>query len=322
MKNLTKILITGASGFIGSNVIEYYSRTGYSVLNFDISSPKNKKQFHHWKKVDILDYNSLKSETLSFQPDIVIHLAARTDLQGNDLKDYDSNTNGTRNLIEILNQTPSVKRVIFTSSMLVCSPGYIPKHPSDYAPSTVYGESKVLMEKIIQESSHNYEWAIVRPTSIWGPGFGEPYRNFFEMVINKRYFHIGNKSCTKTYGYVENIIYQIDSILNAPVEKIQGNVFYLGDYEPTNIHSWSNEIASEIGFKIKTIPYPLIKAAGIGGDILKSIGIKFPMTSFRLKNMTTDNIVDLSNTQELAPTFPVTRIEGIRKTLKWLKETK
>lgn len=317
-----RILITGSSGFIGSNIFQFYENKGFELLNIDEAPPNTKEHLGNWKDTSILDYNSLKSEIFSFQPDFAIHLAARTDLNGKNLNDYDSNTVGTKNLIEILNQTPSVKRVIFTSSMLVCKPGYIPKHPTDYAPSTIYGESKVLMEKIILESSHNYEWAIVRPTSIWGPGFGEPYRNFFDMVINKRYFHIGSQSCTKTYGYVENLIYQIDSILNAPVEKIQGNVFYLGDYEPTNIHSWANEIASEIGIKIKTIPYSIIKLAALGGDLLKLFGVKFPMTSFRLKNMTTNNVVDLSNTKEIAPNLPISRIEGIRKTLSWLKETK
>src|SRR5659263_642945 len=107
------------------------------------------------------------------------------------------------------------------------------------------------------------------------------------MVVNKKYFHIGNKSCTKTYGYIENLVYQIDSILNAPVEKIQGYVFYLGDYEPTNIHNWADEIGSELGIKIRTIPYPLLKIAAFGGDVLKALGVNFPMTSFRLKNMTT-----------------------------------
>lgn len=43
------------------------------------------------------------------------------------------------------------------------------------------------------------------------------------------------------------------------------------------------------------------------------------MTSFRLKNMTTDNIIDLSDTYELAPNPPYSRIEGVRKTLDWLR---
>jgi hypothetical protein len=42
------------------------------------------------------------------------------------------------------------------------------------------------------------------------------------------------------------------------------------------------------------------------------------MTTFRLKNMTTDSIVDLANTMRLAPDLPYGRLEGIRKTLEWL----
>jgi nucleoside-diphosphate-sugar epimerase len=178
------------------------------------------------------------------------------------------------------------------------------------------------MEKIIQESSHNYEWAIVRPTSIWGPYFGEPYRNFFDMVIKKKYYHFGNKTYTKTYGYIENLIYQIDEVLNAPKNKVQSNVFYLGDYEPTNINNWANEIAEELHISIKTIPFPVIKFAAIVGDILKLFGIKFPMTSFRLKNMTTNNVLDLSNTKEIAQSLPFSRIDGIKKTLNWIENKK
>jgi len=203
--------------------------------------------------------------------------------------------------------------------MLVCKPGYIPANQTDYAPTTIYGESKVKMENIIRESPHNYKWTIVRPSSIWGPWFGEPYRDFFDMVIGRKYFHIGKKSCTKTYGYIENIVYQLDSIVHAPTENILGHVFYLGDYEPTNIHEWANEIAFEIGTRIKTIPYPLIKFAAVSGDIIKLLGINFPMTSFRLNNMTTNNILNLSNTKDIAPDLPFSRIAGVKKTLDWMK---
>ena len=50
------------------------------------------------------------------------------------------------------------------------------------------------------------------------------------------------------------------------------------------------------------------------------VKINFPMTSFRLKNMTTDNIVDLSNTYKVAPNPPYSRIEGVKDTLSWMKE--
>ena len=319
---MKRIIVTGGSGFIGTNIMQYYLDKGFEVLNIDINPPKKNTHRRYWSKIDITDLDKLEIVLLDFDPEYIIHLAAKTDLNGKTSGAYSANTTGTKNILKSSLLLTSLKRIIFTSSMLVCKPGYIPNHQSDYAPSTVYGESKMLMEKIIRESSPNYEWSIVRPTSIWGPWFGEPYRNFFDMVIKGQFFHIGVKSCIKTYGYIENSLYQIDSILNAPVEKIQGKVFYLGDYEPTNIHNWANEIASELGITIRTIPYQLIKIAALGGDVLKFCGLNFPMTSFRLKNMTTNNILDLSNTKGIAPNLPFKRIDGIRKTISWIKDNK
>lgn len=315
---MKKIIVTGGSGFIGSNLIAHLLKRGCQIVQIDLKNTNNPTIENLLYHANINDFEKIVSIFKSFEPDIVIHLAARTDLAGKNIDAYSVNTKGTENIIKACNATPSVKRVIFTSSMLVCKPGYIPLNATDYAPSTVYGESKVEMERIIRREKLNFEWAIVRPTSIWGPGFGVPYRNFFDMVISQRYFHFGKSASTKTYGYIGNAIHQIDSILNAPKETIQDQVFYLGDYEPTNIKTWADEIGAELGMKIKTIPFPVIKLAARFGDLLKQMGVNFPMTSFRLKNMTTDNIVDLTNTREIAPKLPFTRKEGIKETLKWL----
>lgn len=316
---MNKILITGASGFIGTNILQYYIDKGYEVINIDFNPPQNKNHTKYWRNINITNYRLLHDEISKFAPEYVIHLAAKTDLDGKTLEDYSANILGVKNLVNALKIAKNLKRVIFTSTQLVCY-GRHPEDDNDYNTINLYGESKRLGELVVRNDTEiSFEWIIIRPTSIWGPWFGIPYRTFFDMVIGKKYFHIGHKSCTKTYSYVENSIYQIDSILNAPSEKIQGKVFYLGDYEPTNINIWANEIASEIGITIKTSPYLLIKLAALGGDLLKLFGINFPITSFRLKNMTTNNIIELSKTKEIAPILPYSRIEGIKETLKWLK---
>ena len=315
-----KLLITGGTGFIGSNLVKYYLDNDQNILIVDLKIPSYKIDDNIWIKADIRNYNQLEPIIINFNPDYIIHLAARTDLDGKTLDDYSSNTLGTQNLLKISDKLTNLKRVIFTSSMLVCRPGYIPTNEFDYAPSTVYGESKVEMEKIIREHNPKYSWCIIRPTSIWGPGFGVPYRNFFDMIINRRYVHFG-KETTKTYGYIGNAIYQINAILNTD-SSIEKQVFYIGDYEPTNIKIWADEIANEIGIKIPEIPHFLIKSTACFGDFLLKLNIHFPMTNFRLKNMTTKNVVNLENIQELAPDLPYSRIEGIRNTLNWMNLNK
>ncbi len=317
---MSKILVTGGSGFIGTNVILSLLEEGHHVLNLDSHKPRLKKILSITVPCNIENFSDLSSNVLGFNPDYIIHLAARTDLAGKSLADYSANTVGVENLMEVLPDLPNLKKVIITSSMLVCHTGYQPKNQFDYAPTTFYGQSKVETEKIVWAHQPPCDWAIVRPTSIWGPWFGVPYRNFFDMIIAHRYFHIGRKGCTKTYGYVGNAVYQIKQILFSDTRLKNRKVFYLGDLPATNIEIWGNEIAAQLGYRLRRMPYCLIKAAALFGDMLKRAGISFPMTSFRLKNMTTDNVIDLSATYELAPQPPFSREEGIRHTLKWMQK--
>lgn len=319
---MSKILITGGSGFIGTNLLESFILEGYEVLNLDIVKPKNNELIQSWKKVDINSFDILKDDIINFNPDYIVHLAARTDLDGTSLEDYQTNILGVENLLKISNELKDLKKIIITSSMLVCHGGYYPKDQFDFKPTTVYGDSKVMTEKLVWKNKPLCDWAIIRPTSIWGPWFGVPYKSFFDMILSKKYFHVGNKGCTKTYGYVGNSVYQIKNILFTETKQDSKKVFFIGDNPATNIEEWANEIAAELGGKIVKMPFLLIKSAAVFGDFLKFLGfLKFPMNSFRLHNMTTDNIIDLSNTYQLAPTLPFTRKEGIIKTLKWISDS-
>jgi nucleoside-diphosphate-sugar epimerase len=317
-----KILITGGSGFIGTNLVEKFISDGYEVLNLDIAKPQIKKFENCWKKIDITEFDTFKLAVNTFQPDYIVHLAARTDLNGGRLEDYSTNTLGVKNLMKISSGLQSLKKILITSSMLVCELGYHPNDELDFMPSTVYGESKVMTEKLVRENPPLCDWAILRPTSIWGPWFQAPYRNFFEMIRDKRYFHIGRKGCIKTYGYVGNTIYQIEQILFTNTLNQINRVFYLGDYKETNIEIWANRIGDEFGVSIQRIPYLFFKILAIIGDWLKFINIYFPMTSFRLKNMTTDNRIDLRMTQKIAPDLPISEKEGIKETIIWLNNRK
>jgi nucleoside-diphosphate-sugar epimerase len=313
-----KVLMTGASGFIGTNLLDKFVADEYEVLNIDVKAPVNKRHYRYYKSVNIIDYEKLQDVMVFFNPDYIVHLAARTDLGGMSISNYSANTVGVENILKIVRELPNLKKIIITSSQLVCGRGYKPQNQFDYHPTTVYGESKVITEQAVWNNKPNCDWAIIRPTSIWGPWFDIPYKNFFDMIISRHYCHIGKNLGTKTYGYIENAVYQIKEILLSDTLSDDNKVFYVGDYEPTNIEDWANEIANELDYKIRKVPYFFIYLAAVFGDLLKNIGISFPMTTFRLRNMTVDNIVDLSNTEKLAPNLPYTRMQGIRKTLEWL----
>ena len=315
-----KILITGGSGFIGTNLVDYYRQKGWEVMNVDVREPKNKEARSCWTQCDITDLVALESVVQAFAPDYIVHLAARTDLDGATVNDYQANTLGVENMLKVAAGVKELRKILITSSMLVCHTGYIPKDQHDYSPTTRYGESKVITEQTVWKNPPQCDWAILRPTSMWGPWFGVPYRNFFDTVKAGMYFHLGHRSCTKTYGYIENAVYQIDQLLTHPTPDTANKVFYLGDRPAIFIEDWANEIAAELGRTIPRVPFWLMRCAAWTGDLLGLVGIHFPMTSFRLRNMTTDNIIPLDNTYQIAPQPPVDRLTGVKRTLEWMKE--
>lgn len=315
-----KILITGASGFIGTNILENFIEKGYQVLNIDWKEPKIPKRKNVWNNIDICDFDAFYAAAQKFQPDYILHLAARTDLDGKTLEDYRQNIIGVENLMKIVRTLPNLKKVVIASSKFVTRNGYKIKNQFDFCPHTIYGESKVETENCVWRNKPECDWCIIRPTSIWGPWFGVPYRNFFDMVMRHMYFHIGNIKCHKTYGYIGNTVYQIESLLFSQTPDEDNKVFYIGDEPAYEINEWADEIANELGFQVPAMPVWFVKCLAKFGDLLGLLGIHFPMQSFRLENMTNDGTNDMTNTYIIAPKVPCTRLEGTKATIEWIRK--
>ena len=112
-------------------------------------------------------------------------------------------------------------------------------------------------------------------------------------------------------------------ILFSQVSDIKGKVFYLGDKPATNISEWADEIADVAGVRRPfKPPFLIFKCLSLVGDILSYANITFPMTSFRLKNMTTDNVADLNLTYDVCGEVPYSRLEGVRRTYEWMLSQK
>lgn len=315
-----RILITGASGFIGTNLLEDLLKQGHDVRNIDCKEPKIDERIDLWDNIDIVNYRKFEETVVSFSPDYIVHLAARTDLDGKTVKDYDANVTGVENLMKIIHKIPSLKKIIIASSKFVTKNGYQIKDQFDYCPHTVYGESKVETEKKVWANQPQCDWCIIRPTSIWGPWFGVPYRNFFDMVMRRMYFHIGHIKCHKTYGYIGNAVYQIEQLLFNETSDLENKVFYIGDDPAYEINEWADEIANELGFKVPTMPVWFVKALAKFGDFVGLFGGHFPMQSFRFGNMTNDGTNDMTNTYQIAPEMPYSRLQGTKETIAWIKK--
>lgn len=314
-----RVLVTGSSGLIGRWIGQRLDAEGIEWAGLDLL-PKIEGQGStaHYQ-FDLCDSAALELAFQKFKPTAVIHLAARCDLEGTTLEDYEVNRGGVKALCDVVRKTPSVTRAIFTSSQLVCRVGYVPKHSTDYCPHTIYGESKVETERVVRdENGGGVEWCLARPTTVWGPHMSEHYQTLLKHIKTGLYFHSGSGALFKSYSYAENIAHQYFRLLVAPSSEIHEQVFYMADYEPLSLRDYANLIAGELGVKCPiTVPLPVAKLIALGGDILNSCGIKFPYNRFRLNNIRTEYVFDLSKTKAVCGELPKTFEQGVVETARW-----
>src|ERR1035437_756823 len=209
---MTKVLVTGGSGFIGTNLIESLILAGHEIVNLDSSSPLDSSQARYWVAGDLFDLPSLKKAFEAFQPEWVVHLAARTDTLSERLEDYDVNTRGTANVLEAVKACPSIRRLLVTSTQYVYKSANrpFPSHETDFKPHTVYGQSKVITEQLTRDAGLECEWCIIRPSNIWGPWHMRYPQELWRVLAKGHYVHPGKAPVIRTYGYVKNIVHQIE----------------------------------------------------------------------------------------------------------------
>jgi nucleoside-diphosphate-sugar epimerase len=316
-----KVLITGGSGFIGTNLFDAFTDTGSTLLNYSLHPPLNPEQIQYWRAGDILDEPATTAVFREFQPDRVIHLAARADCDENTTVEagYRINTEGTRNVLAAIRVTPSVQHTIITSSQFVCAPGRLPQSDTDYFPETVYGQSKVITEKLTRDANLANCWTIIRPTNVWGPWHLRYRREVWRVLERGLYLHPGRQPVIRCYAYVKNVIAQIQKIFEAPRDLVHGKTIYLGD-PPGDIFIWVNGFSQALtGRDVRVVPRPLMRFLASLGDTPTYItGKPFLINSSRFRSMTTDYLTPMERTFELLGENPYTLENGIRETVKWL----
>jgi len=156
---MTKVLITGGAGYIGSHVVKALGEENYDIIVYDNFSTGHEDSLLYGELVrgDILDITMLASALEKYRPDAVMHFAAHISVPesvANPVKYYENNVNGSINLIKTLMKY-NIKNMIFSSSAAVYgNPKEVPvKEDSLIDPINPYGTSKAIIENVLDDVS-------------------------------------------------------------------------------------------------------------------------------------------------------------------------
>ena len=317
-----RILVTGGSGIIGTPLIETFLEAGHEVLNVDYAPPKLSHRGDIWLDLDILDAQALARAAADFDPTHVVHLAATTHTYGEDMAMYRTNTDGVQNVIDALAPLEHVQAAIFTSTKLVVHTTYRQRHREDYYADCCYGHSKVVGELLVRKATDlPCARIIVRPTSVWGPH--SQYNAFFNSIARGVYANPGAENPPKSFGFVGNVVHELDRLLHAPREQVDDKLFYLSDYEVTTIRQWADLICDEMGKRRPvTIPSVAMKAVARVGDVFFRMGWHdVPLQSRRLRNMWSDTVTfDMGPTEDVVGPLPYDLKQGVKITVDWMRQ--
>ena len=210
-----KILVTGATGYIGHAVAKAAAEAGYVVhiLVRNLSSPN--KPSHPAIRCfagDIVDKRAVMGAIAGC--DAVIHCAGLTRLfsRKSDVF-YRTNVEGTRVLLECaINE--GAKRFVFTSSCAVAGPSLV--HPLSEADPRItplendYEISKYLAEKMVRDSSKKIDAIIVAPSRVYGIGLdtqGNPITQFVAGVVKRRFAVVPSaKHVQGNYVLIDDVV--------------------------------------------------------------------------------------------------------------------
>ena len=252
-----KILITGASGFIGSFIVEEALRRGFDT--WAAMRGSSSKQFLTDDRIHFIQLNLSSQEDLERQLaghsfDYVVHAAGVTKCL--DTADFFRiNTEGTKNLVSaLLKLQMPLKRFVYISSLSIFGairekqPYREIRETDTPQPNTAYGKSKLEAERWLDElqstiEAENFPYVVLRPTGVYGPR----ERDYFLMAKSIKQhsdFAVGYRQQDITFVYVQDVV---QAVFLACEKGRTGRKYFLSDGEVYQSSTFSNLIRKELG---------------------------------------------------------------------------
>lgn len=267
-----KVLLTGASGFIGGRLRDVLLDAGVDVIAIRRpGSPPAKKG----RSVEAAysDTRTLENIVRTEKPDYVLHVAGAT--KGVSYEDFrQANVMPTKNLLDALRQEhPEVKRFVHISSLASygpCTPSNPHIESSERRPIEFYGQSKLEAEKIVENIGTALPWTIVRPSGVYGPGDAD-YLNLFREIERGRNVYFGNRKRWFSAIYVDDLVAAI--LLATTHEKAVSQGYFVCDGQPVTWEAFQEAMVKASGKRVRTLDLPefFVSIAAMGGEFATMI---------------------------------------------------
>ncbi len=324
-----RVLVTGASGFLGSHVAEQLSAAGHQVVALVRKSSKvdflKTLKGVEFAFGDVADRDSIKVAVKG--ADAVIHSAGAVKARSPE-EFHQINVGGTENAFFAAKEAaPDLKRFVFVSSLAGAGPSEDgrPVSITSRNPVTHYGRSKLDAEDFLEGHKDSLPITMIRPPMIYGPRDNESFA-FFQSVSRRFLPKVGPGTNTLS------VIYASDAA-SACIQAITSDVpsasrYFIDDGE---IYVW-NDMLAEIETALAkkalvrfSVPFSALKLAAFASETMgKATGKAVMLTRDKVNELTAAHWVcdSTSTRRDLHWTPKVRWPEGTRLSVEWYRANK
>lgn len=329
-----KILITGATGFIGSFIVEEALNRGFEVWAA-VRRTSSRKYLQepgiNFIELDFGSEEKLKEQLGGHNFDYVVHAAGVTKcLHSQDF--FRTNTEGTKNLVNaLIDLNMPIKRFVFVSSLSILGAIHEKMPYKDITdkdtpqPNTAYGKSKLEAEEYLR-SLKGFPFVILRPTGVYGPR----EKDYFLMAKSIKQhvdFAVGYKRQDITFIFVKDVVQAVFLALSAD-PKVCSRSYILSDGNVYNSRTFSDLIQKDLGVKFVmhiVAPVWFLKVVSTVGECIAHVTGKISALNkdkyniMKQRNWRCD-ITPARNDLGFSPEYDLER--GTAITMKWYKDNK
>jgi nucleoside-diphosphate-sugar epimerase len=315
---MTKLILTGSSGFVGSNLYDAFHQD-FEICGLDITKSGKipEEKVFGWDNLDRLP-----------EVDAIVHLAGKAHDTSDTTEEkvyFDVNLGLTKKIFDHFLKSPATTFIFFSSVKAVADSmdGVLTEEASPN-PLTSYGRSKLAAEEYLREKME--EWSdggmdkhltgkrvyILRPCMIHGPGNKGNLNLLYKVVQKGIPWPLGAFKNQRSFASIANVGYVVQRLIEEP---IPSGIYQVGDDEPLSTSELVGLIAESLGRKPKiwNLPKGLITSIASTGDILR-----LPLNSERLKKLTESYVVSNAKIKSALKIdkMPVSTTIGMMDTLR------